>query len=116
MKVNALIRGDLKTKRGARALAKPWQLANCRIKAVIAAMPVALPRFLLYFFYRFETCVREATVLGMLGIASLGHEIVEARAKHFYDELLLLVAFGVVMVLLGDLASHLARGWIRRAT
>jgi phosphonate transport system permease protein len=89
--------------------------ASRRSLAVVAAIPMALPRFLLYFFYRFETCVREATVLGMLGIASLGHEVVEVRARHFYDELLLLVAFGVGIVLAGDLASYLARGWVRRA-
>lgn len=82
---------------------------------LLAALPLALPRFLLYFFYRFETCVREATVLGMLGIASLGYEIREARARHFYDELLLLVGFGVGIVLAGELVSFLARGWIRRA-
>jgi len=86
-----------------------------RSLAVLVAMPLALPRFLLYFFYRFETCVREATVLGMLGIASLGHEVVEERARHFYDVLLLLVAFGVGIVLLGDLASYLARARVRRA-
>ena len=86
-----------------------------RSLAVLVAMPLALPRFLLYFFYRFETCVREATVLGMLGIASLGHEVVEARARHYYDELLLLVGFGVVIVLLGDLASYVARAQVRRA-
>ncbi len=86
-----------------------------RSLALLAAMPQALPRFLLYFFYRFETCVREATVLGMLGIASLGHEIVEARARNFYDQLLLLVAFGAGIVLAGDLLSHLARAWVRRA-
>lgn len=83
--------------------------------ASLAAIPSAVPRYLLYFFYRFETCVREATVLGMLGVASLGSEVVEVQASHFYDELILLIAFGVGIVLLGDLASHLARGWIRRA-
>ena len=81
----------------------------------LAALPMALPRFLLYFFYRFETCVREATVLGMLGIVSLGYHIAEARVRHFYDEMLLLVAFGVGIVLVGDLVSHLARGWVRGA-
>lgn len=86
-----------------------------RSLAALVALPLALPRFLLYFFYRFETCVREATVLGMLGIASLGHEVVEARARHYYDELLLLVAFGVGIVLLGDLASYVARAQVRRA-
>jgi len=82
---------------------------------LVAAFPLALPRFLLYYFYRFETCVREATVLGMLGIVSLGYSIAEARARHFYDEMLLFVGFGVVIVLCGDAASYLVRGWARRA-
>ncbi len=80
-----------------------------------AVFPVALPRFLLYFFYRFETCVREATVLGMLGIVSLGYWIADARARRFYDEMLLLVLLGAGIVLLGDLVSALARRFVRRA-
>ncbi len=55
-------------------------------------MPLALPRFLLYFFYRFESCIREATVLGMLGTVSLGYWIQDARGRQSYDEMLLLVA------------------------
>ena len=59
---------------------------------------------------------RLALSLGMLGIASLGMSISEARAKQRYDEMLLLVAFGAGIVLLADLASMLARRWVRRAT
>ena len=36
---------------------------------------VSFNRFLLFFFYRWETCIREATILGMLGISSLGYYI-----------------------------------------
>ena len=67
------------------------------------------------FFYRFETCVREATVLGMLGVVSLGYFVKEARTRHFYDEMLLLVAFGGGIVLLADLLSYLVRGWVLKA-
>jgi len=80
-----------------------------------AILPLALPRFLLYFFYRFETCVREATVLGMLGVVSLGYWIQDARSRQFYDDMLVLVALGAVLVLIGDLLSYVARGYIRRA-
>ncbi len=89
--------------------------ATRRQLGTIALLPLALPRLLLYFFYRFETCVREATVLGMLGVVSLGYYIQEARGRQFYDEMLLLVALGVVIVLVGDLLSYVARGWVRRA-
>ncbi len=80
-----------------------------------AVFPLALGRYLLYFFYRFETCVREATVLGMLGVVSLGYWIQDARAKLYYDEMLLLIAVGVVIVLLADMASALARRYVREA-
>lgn len=78
--------------------------------------PAVLPRFLLYFFYRWETCVREATVLGMLGFASLGVLIQDARVRFRYDLMLLFIGFGVVLVLVGDLVSMIARGLVRRAS
>jgi phosphonate transport system permease protein len=83
--------------------------------ALVAIAPLALARFLLYFFYRFETCVREATVLGLLGVVSLGYWIQDARARHFYDEMLFFVALGAGIVLLGDLLSAAARSCLRRA-
>ncbi|MEZ6013497.1 MAG: ABC transporter permease subunit [Planctomycetota bacterium] len=90
--------------------------ANRRQLAALALLPAALPRFLLYFFYRFETCVREATVLGMLGFVSLGYWIQDARARMQYDTMLLLVGLGVVIVLVGDLCSYVARAAVRRAS
>ncbi|MBI5364023.1 MAG: ABC transporter permease subunit [Planctomycetes bacterium] len=79
-----------------------------------AVLPLSLARFLLYFFYRFETCVREATVLGMLGVVSLGYWIQDARSKHYYDEMLFFVALGACIVLLGDLVSAAVRAALRR--
>jgi phosphonate transport system permease protein len=81
-----------------------------------ALRPLALPRLLLYFFYRYETCVREATVLGMLGVVSLGYWLQDARARQRYDEMLFYVGLGALLVLLGDLGSFLARRWVRRGT
>lgn len=85
-----------------------------RTVAFTAVFPLSLGRFLLYFFYRFETCVREATVLGMLGVLSLGYEIVEARAHGRYDEMLFYVFLAMLLVLAADLISDLARRWLRR--
>lgn len=96
---------------------RAWTMLGARRSAVLlgAAFPAALGRALLYFFYRFETCVREATVLGMLGVVSLGYWIQDARAKGFYDEMALYVLVGAAIVLLADLASGLARRFLRRA-
>lgn len=89
--------------------------ASRRQIAFVGLVPLGLPRFLLYFFYRWETCVREATVLGMLGMGSLGFWIVDARARTRYDEMLFYVLAGALLVLAGDLVSAAVRRTVRRA-
>ncbi len=74
-----------------------------------AIFPHNLGRYLLYFFYRWETCVREATVLGLLGFVSLGWFIQQARAGVRYDEMLHFVLLGSLLILAGDLISSWAR-------
>ena len=105
--VENLSPGSLEALRGAGA--------TRRQVAVVGALPAALSRFLLYFFYRWETCVREATVLGMLGIVSLGYALNEARIRHRYDDMIFYVAMGALLVLAGDLVSAVARRVVRRA-
>lgn len=73
------------------------------------AVPSLFSRFLIFFFYRWETCVRDATVLGMLGIPTFGYYLMEARAKDHLDSMLFFVVLGSLAVLLGDLVS----GWVR---
>lgn len=77
--------------------------------------PSSLGRFLLYFFYRWETCVREATVLGLLGFVSLGWFVQQARAAARYDEMIHFVALGAGIIVAGDLLSGVARRVLRRA-
>jgi phosphonate transport system permease protein len=90
--------------------------ASRRQVALWAAVPASFSRFLLYFFYRWETCVREATVLGMLGIVSLGYYVkFDARPRGRYDEMLLFILVGSALVLVGDAVSAAARGIVRRA-
>lgn len=83
--------------------------------AVVGLYPIILNRFLLFFFYRWESCVREATVLGMLGMASLGFWIIDARARNHYDDMILYVLVGAGLVFAGDLVSAFAREVVRRA-
>ena len=90
--------------------------AGRRQMMTFGVLPDGLGRFLLYFFYRWETCVREATVLGMLGIVSLGYYIMyDARPRWHVDEMLLLVLLGSGLVMIGDLVSAVARALVRRA-
>ena len=96
----------------ARALA---MLGARRMQIAWSALrPAAFGRLVLFVLYRYETCVREATVLGMLGVVSLGYWIEDARTRQRYDELLVLIALGGALVLAGDAASYAARRWLRR--
>ena len=72
--------------------------------------PLSFNRFLLFFFYRWETCIREATILGMLGISSLGYYVSIAHNWLRYDEMLFYVLLGVFVIFAGDVLSD----WMRR--
>ena len=76
---------------------------------LFSILPETISRILVYLFYRWETCIREATVLEMLGIVSLGYLFVEAKAARRFDDLVLFVLLGASLVLLGDLMSALIR-------
>ncbi|MEN8785803.1 MAG: ABC transporter permease subunit [Akkermansiaceae bacterium] len=78
-----------------------------------ALVPAGFNRMVLFLFYRWESCIREATVLGMLGVASLGFLISDAKVSFYYDEMVLWVALGAVLVFLGDLTSDLVRYKLR---
>ncbi|MEM9081376.1 MAG: ABC transporter permease subunit [Verrucomicrobiota bacterium] len=82
-----------------------------RVAAFLGGMlPTGFNRLVLFLLYRWETSIREATVLGMLGVGSLGFLISEARVRLFYDEMLLWVLLGAGLVFLGDLGSDWVRG------
>jgi phosphonate transport system permease protein len=83
--------------------------------SVFALFPMSFPKWLLFFFYRWETCIREAVVLGILGITSLGLFVVDARTRDRYDQMVMFILLGAFLVLIGDLVSVVARRLIRRA-
>jgi phosphonate transport system permease protein len=83
--------------------------------ATVAIWPASLNRFLLFFFYRWETCVREATVLGLLGFSGLGYYILQSQAAIRWDEMTLWTLMGSMLILAGDFVSAMARRLIRHA-
>lgn len=78
--------------------------------------PDALPRGLTYLFIRFETCLRESTVLGAIGFVSLGYWIVQERAAGHYDEMLVLMLLGSITVVFMDVVSWALRRAVRHAS
>jgi phosphonate transport system permease protein len=83
--------------------------------ALTAIWPASLGRFLLFFFYRWETCVREATILGLLGFSGLGFYILQAQAALRWDELALWTLLGSALIIAGDLVSAPTRALVRNA-
>lgn len=81
----------------------------------LAIFPAVFPRFLIYFFYRWETCLRETTALGILGCATLGYYIRDVNSRFRYDEMMVLIVLGALIVIAGDFISALVRSWARRA-
>lgn len=99
-----------------RNLAALRSLGASRTQIGVAALlPGVLSRFVLFTFYRFESCVRESTVLGMLGVVSLGYWIADTRSRGQYDQFLLLILLASLLVLAADFASALVRAVVRRA-
>ena len=92
-------------------------LGASRLKIYITDLvPNALPRWLVYFFYRWETCVREAAILGLLGVTSLGYYIFnEARPRDLYDVMIYFTLLGAALVFCADLLSALVRWRLRKA-
>ncbi|MEM9237226.1 MAG: ABC transporter permease subunit [Verrucomicrobiota bacterium] len=78
----------------------------------VGILPAVFNRFLIYFFYRWETCIKDATVLGMLGLLTLGHLIALSKG-FFWDEMFLYVLLGAALILAGDLLSTFVRRWLR---
>lgn len=76
----------------------------------LVIFPAAFNRFLIYFFYRWEACLKDATALGMLGLLTLGHLIALSKG-FFWDEMFFYVLLGSSVIIVGDLFST----WLRRS-
>ncbi|MDG0994440.1 MAG: ABC transporter permease subunit [Akkermansiaceae bacterium] len=83
---------------------------------LFSILPAYFNRMALYFFYRWETCIRDATVLGLLGISSLGFLIDEARARDNYDEWLFFILLSACIVIIGDFVSEIVRSKLRNTS
>lgn len=89
-------------------------IGGSRLKVFLfSILPSHFNRFVLYFFYRWETCIRDATILGMLGITSLGFLISEASARDSRDEMFFFILLGACLVIIGDIISDIIRARLR---
>jgi phosphonate transport system permease protein len=72
-----------------------------------------MPRLVAMLFYRAEICIRESTVIGLVGLATLGYWVSDARARDRYDVMLFMIGLTVVLVALCEIGSAIARRWAR---
>ncbi|MCB9833926.1 MAG: hypothetical protein H6807_15800 [Planctomycetes bacterium] len=99
---------DLRATRALSALG-----ASKNSVALVGIGPRLMPQFLVYFFYRWETCVRETAILGVLAIRSIGFHIDHAFAQFQYDRAIVFILMNSLIVIGGDLVGTAVRRRIR---
>ena len=80
---------------------------------LFGVLPQVLPAWLGTIFYRLETNVRQATVLGMVGAGGIGFELVSSMKLFQYQDTATCILVILAMVLLADLFSSRVRAMIR---
>jgi phosphonate transport system permease protein len=85
-----------------------------RFKTVVfGVLPQVLPQWLGTIFYRLETNVRQATVLGMVGAGGIGFELISSMKLFQYQDTAMCILVILAMVLATDLISSRIRSMIR---
>ncbi len=80
-----------------------------------AILPRVFGRIIILLFYRWELCVRDSVVVGMLGVSSLGLWVMDARARDRYDEMLFFLVLSGVLVVFSEAVSLWVRSYFRRS-
>ena len=74
-------------------------------EVIFGIVPQVMPLWSSYTLYRFETNVRSATVLGIVGAGGIGHSLYENIRSFHYSETAAIVIIVVVTVMLIDRIS-----------
>ena len=76
-------------------------------------LPNTLPRFLAYILYRWEVCMRETVIVGLVGAGGLGRLLTEQLSSFDYKSLLVTLLCFMLITFLVDLLSASARRSLR---
>ncbi|NEP60689.1 MAG: ABC transporter permease subunit [Symploca sp. SIO2G7] len=74
--------------------------------------PMNLPRFLAYIFYRWEVCVRETVIVGLVGAGGLGVLLTEQLSSFDYQSVGVTLVCLVFLTFFVDWVSAVVRGTI----
>jgi phosphonate transport system permease protein len=76
-------------------------------------LPTTLPRFMAYILYRWEVCIRETVIVGLVGAGGLGRLLTEQLSSFDYKSLVTTLLCFMVLTFLVDLLSASARRVLR---
>ena len=76
-------------------------------------LPITLPRFLAYSLYRWEVCMRETVIVGLVGAGGLGRSLTEQLSSFDYRALIVTIGGFLMLTFLVDWVSATARRSLR---
>jgi phosphonate transport system permease protein len=76
-------------------------------------LPLTLPRFVAYSLYRWEVCMRETVIVGLVGAGGLGRSLTEQLSSFDYRSLIVTLGGFLILTFLVDWVSATARRSLR---